>query len=323
MKIANLIFILCFLSAYGFGQNLKQLQTQLEEIYEKDQKYRISIPAISKKFGPNSNEMKELWKKMAAQDSSNIPVVTQILDAYGWLGKDKIGSKANNTLFLVIQHADQKTQEKYLPMMRKAVKEGDAQAGNLALLEDRVALRQGKKQMYGSQIYQDSLTGKFYVAPLQDPENVDKRRARMGLGPLREYVKQWDIVLKPSTELSPANKENKASPGSLACDKEIDFIKVNLPHIDFEFSPYYLSDNKLFGFTLTINPTHFEDYKITCIDGKPVGEQDYRYDKRTGVFLVKVEGVKSEKELYPSTLIIDGKGYYFHSLTPWYNYKKL
>lgn len=31
------------------------------------------------------------------------------------------GGKGNSTLFLVIQRADQKTQEQYLPMMREAV----------------------------------------------------------------------------------------------------------------------------------------------------------------------------------------------------------
>ena len=34
----------------------------------------------------------------------------------------------------------------------------------------------------------------MYVAPLVDPENVDKRRAEVGLGPLADYVGHWDLV---------------------------------------------------------------------------------------------------------------------------------
>lgn len=78
-------------------------------------------------------------------------------------------------------------------MMREAVKNGKAQGSNLALLEDRVALGMGKKQIYGSQIGRDETTNLYYVSPLEDPDNVDKRRAEVGLGPLADYVSKWNI----------------------------------------------------------------------------------------------------------------------------------
>ena len=78
--------------------------------------------------------------------------------------------------------------------MREAVNKGNANASSLALLEDRVALGQGKRQIYGSQVHTDRETKEMYVAPLVDPENVDKRRAEVGLGPLADYVGHWDLV---------------------------------------------------------------------------------------------------------------------------------
>jgi len=78
--------------------------------------------------------------------------------------------------------------------MREAVTKGNARASSLALLEDRVALGQGKKQIYGSQIGRNIETGEFYVSPLQDPDNVDKRRAEVGLSTLQEYVSNWNIT---------------------------------------------------------------------------------------------------------------------------------
>jgi hypothetical protein len=33
----------------------------------------------------------------------------------------------------------------------------------------------------------------FYVLPLEDPENVDKRRAEVGLQPIADYVIEWQI----------------------------------------------------------------------------------------------------------------------------------
>ncbi len=138
--------------------------------------------------------MDSLSAIMGLKDSLNLQKIVKILDEKGWVGKDKVGKQANQTLFLVIQHSDLKTQQKYLPMMKAAVKEGNALSGNLALLEDRIALREGKRQIYGSQIGTNPLTKVQYVLPLEDPDNVDKRRAEVRLEPLGNYVKFWNIV---------------------------------------------------------------------------------------------------------------------------------
>lgn len=171
----------------------KPLVAILDSIYVEDQSYRKQIDGIEKKYGWESKEMKDHWKIINEKDSINLITVKSILDKYGWLGADVVGGKGNSTLFLVIQHSDQATQEKYLPMMREAVKNGKAQGSSLALLEDRVALGQGKRQIYGSQIGRDPKTQIYYVSPLEDPENVDRRRAEVGLGPLSEYVSRWQI----------------------------------------------------------------------------------------------------------------------------------
>jgi hypothetical protein len=171
----------------------KPLIAALDSIYTEDQKYRLQIDEIQKKYGWESNEMIAHWKIINEKDSINLIKIKLILDKYGWLGIDVIGEQGNSTLFLVIQHADLATQEKYLPMMREAVKNGNAAGSSLALLEDRVALGQGKKQIYGSQIGRDNDTKLYYVLPLEDPDNVDKRRAEVGLQPLAGYVNRWQI----------------------------------------------------------------------------------------------------------------------------------
>jgi hypothetical protein len=170
------------------------LQQELLDILETDQKYRIQADSVRKTHGNNSQQMKKLLQTIREQDSINPVKVKAILDKYGWLGPDKIGSRPYMALFLVIQHSDQQTQEEFLPMIRIAVKRGDALASDLALLEDWVALGQGKKQLYGSQIGQDEKSGKMYVLPLDDPDNVDKRRLSVGLPPMAEYVQYFGIT---------------------------------------------------------------------------------------------------------------------------------
>ena len=100
----------------------KPLRDTLLAIYDEDQKYRQMIDSVQTKFGRESAEMQALWAIIIEKDSINLLKVVSILDRHGWLGRDKVGARGNQTIFLVIQHSNQKTQEKYLPMMRDAVK---------------------------------------------------------------------------------------------------------------------------------------------------------------------------------------------------------
>jgi len=172
----------------------KPLMAELDAILELDQKYRKQRKEVEEKYGRDSDEMKAHWDLINETDSINLIKVRKILDERGWLGSKIVGDEGNSTLFLVIQHADLETQVKYLPMMQEAVKLGNARGSSLALLEDRVALGQGERQIYGSQIGTDDETGKQYVFPLIEPEKVNERRAEVGLGPLEDYISNWDIV---------------------------------------------------------------------------------------------------------------------------------
>jgi hypothetical protein len=166
---------------------------KLDSIQEEDQKYRLKLD----RYENNRKKTAELWHTIHLKDSLNLIKVEAILNQYGWLGSDDIGEKGNGTIFLVIQHAGKAAQEKYLPLMRSAVRNGKALPSDLALLEDRVALKQGKKQIYGSQVFTDPETGESQVFPLLDPDNVNNRRKEVGLQPIEEYLKhfnmKWDV----------------------------------------------------------------------------------------------------------------------------------
>ncbi|SFU75877.1 hypothetical protein SAMN05216480_1217 [Pustulibacterium marinum] len=172
----------------------KPLMAMLATISNDDQKYREELDVIIEKYGWDSDESKALVNKLEEQDALNLKKVTKILDERGWLGPDVIGLDGNMTLFLVIQHSDHETQEKYLPMMRDAVAKGNAIASNLALLEDRVALANGEKQIYGSQLKTNPITGINYVYPMIDPDHVNERRSAMGLGTIEAYVAMFNIT---------------------------------------------------------------------------------------------------------------------------------
>jgi hypothetical protein len=203
MKELALMIIGLLTVNLSFGQttnktNLnRSLIVQLDTILQEDQKYRLLLTEIlAKSVREDSDNMKiiTLSETIDEKDSINLLKIERILNDYGWLGADVLGEEGNKTIFLVIQHSDLETQLKYLPMMRKAVEFGNANAKDIALLEDRIAVRQGKRQIYGSQIYKDYNTGEAYVYPLVDPEKVNERRAKVGLEPIEDYVKNVGIT---------------------------------------------------------------------------------------------------------------------------------
>jgi hypothetical protein len=171
----------------------KPLQAQLENIYVRDQALRQLYPDAMEKFGQDSEEMQYFWSVVAKEDSINEQEVITIIDEYGWVGKNEVGGKANTALWLVIQHAPLEIQEQYLPLLKESVKKEQSSGSHLALLEDRIQMRHGKPQVYGSQIVPDPETGKNMVYEILEPEYVNQRRQSVGLGPIEEYVKRWDI----------------------------------------------------------------------------------------------------------------------------------
>lgn len=172
----------------------KYLVSILDTVYRNDQTIRFQFFDDLKKYGQKSEEFRATVITMNKQDSINIIKVEEILDKHGWLGEDVIGENGNQTLFFVVQHAELNVQEKYLPMLREAVTNNNAKPSQLALLEDRISMRNGKEQTYGSQTKIDDKTGKSYFTPIKDPENVDRRRASVGLQPMAEYAKAFKIV---------------------------------------------------------------------------------------------------------------------------------
>lgn len=174
----------------------KPLMRELEGINESDQKQRMIMDSMQRIYGWDSKEMKELWAMQNRADSLNLIRIKEIIKQYGYPGKSLVGDQSS-TVWLVIQHADLKTQEEYLPILQDAVNKGELSKSSFALLVDRVRMRKGEKQLYGSQITMKN--GKYEIYPIEDEPNVNKRRSEMGLGPLEDYVKQWGIEYKLST----------------------------------------------------------------------------------------------------------------------------
>jgi hypothetical protein len=133
----------------------------LNRIYQDDQKYRGKMLEIKSEFESEALEQSELWTAMARTDSINSLKISVLLDSMGWLGPETIGYNGVDAVFLVLQHANLKTQLAYLPMLHDAAMNHQLEASDLAMLEDRISVKQGKAQIYGTQVGKDKSTGKY------------------------------------------------------------------------------------------------------------------------------------------------------------------
>jgi hypothetical protein len=84
-----------------------------------------------------------------------------------------------------------------LPLVRRAVLQGQARASDLALLEDRVLVAQGKLQRYGSQMRSSPTPGPPVLEPIENEPCVDRRRASVGLEPLADNLRRFGVSYTP------------------------------------------------------------------------------------------------------------------------------
>lgn len=172
------------------------LSGKLIDLYYRDQVLRQLLDEAEKKFGRNTREMQAYWDFINREDQRLFEELDALLKEYGWPARSKVGGQANAAAFLILQHAPLEQQEEFLPLMEESVKNKESQGSHFAMLYDRVSLRQGKPQRYGTQV--DGFgNGQYELPKLEDPSKVDEWRAEVGLGPLSVYLKRYNITWPP------------------------------------------------------------------------------------------------------------------------------
>ena len=130
-----------------------------------------------------------------AGDRERTERLRRITAERGWPTRTAVGADGATAAWAIAQHSDldPQVQEQFLALMRDAAAAGEADPGELAHLEDRVALGAGRPQTYGTQIG-CAEDGTPQPAPLADPGRVDALRAGAGLPPLADYLAELAAV---------------------------------------------------------------------------------------------------------------------------------
>jgi hypothetical protein len=129
----------------------------------------------------------EVAAEWARVDQENTRWLGELLATRGWPGETLVGRDGATAAWLLAQHADHDPvlHRRFLEALRDAVAQGEASPANLAYLEDRVRVHDGRPQLYGTQF--TLIDGELCPEPIEDPEHLDERRAQVGLGPFADY----------------------------------------------------------------------------------------------------------------------------------------
>jgi len=167
------------------------LSDKLDALFDDDQTVRLRIDSLLKTSGKASHqtEIDSLASLAMNRDALQSVFVAEIIDSLGWLPIGVINAKANATLFLAIQHADEKPhlQERMLPILKAAAEEGKTRSQYYAMLADRVQFRKSGQQKYGSQVFYDKDHNPM-PKTLEDTNHLNRLRASMGMVPMEAYL---------------------------------------------------------------------------------------------------------------------------------------
>lgn len=123
----------------------------------------------------------------------------QMIKKFGYPTRKMIGEKAMHSLWLLVQHQDYD-----LELQEECLKNCDFGTTESAHLVDRILVRKGKRQIYGTQL-RFSRSGILSPHPIQNKKNVDKMRKKMRLDTLGEYLKKARAAMERTSRFKDAH----------------------------------------------------------------------------------------------------------------------
>jgi Family of unknown function (DUF6624) len=131
-----------------------------------------------------------LFNRMCTADENNLNWLKGEVAHDGWFDIPRYGSVADNAAWLMVLHADgDPDYQAYIAaILAGKARSGETNSQNFANLTDRIAVRVGLPQKYATQM--ECVDGAWLAPNVAAPEQLDARRAEMGLPPYRDQVAQ-------------------------------------------------------------------------------------------------------------------------------------
>ena len=144
--------------------------------------------------------------RIAEVHSRNAERLQEIIEEHGWPGRSLVGERAARSAWLILQHAIAypALMRRGLELMRVASANGEASTAEVAMVEDRIRVLEGRPQRFGTQYDWDD-HGELSPVPIEDPDGVDERRLSVGLPRLAENTRRVREGAQAAGERPPAD----------------------------------------------------------------------------------------------------------------------
>lgn len=193
----NIVSFLLILLAFNvISLNAQDIDSLLQKAYEREQKVRTESMTLMNKLNKAGSDgisatiidsLIILQEQTQIIDKENQILVASILK--NGL-PEELSSQSYKAIWLIIDHSDLKIQKKYLPIMEEMAHRNLISANDFAVLTDRIKMREGKPQKYGTQSYTVTLDGKqlIYIWPVEDSRKLNELRNEIGAESIEAYI---------------------------------------------------------------------------------------------------------------------------------------
>ena len=159
--------------------------------------------------------------EMRALHNENIQTLNRLMEEYGFPGISTVGPEAYEAAFIIVQHAidHPKIIKKHAKDLWHAAQSGDANMIHYAYLIDRIAVFEGRPQIYGTQFDWDE-SGQMSPIGDMDFDAVNLKRKALGILPMDAQIQKMRDNAKKTGQTPPENVQEKQA-AYLAWLKEV------------------------------------------------------------------------------------------------------
>ncbi len=183
--------------------NFEEIATKIIRLKNADLEFRKKL-ILSEQLDHGYN------LEMANLHNRNAEILNEIIDKIGYPTIDKVGKKASEAAWLVIQHSIGRPyfMKKSAELLKIAVKENKANPISLAYLTDRIAVFEGKPQLYGTQFDWDA-NGEMNPNQFDNIAKVNQRRKELGLTTIEKQSELMKERVKNENQRPPKDIEER------------------------------------------------------------------------------------------------------------------
>jgi hypothetical protein len=165
------------------GRAIREQVARIVTFGETAEPFTAGLSETAKRHWP-----RVVTSRLAQIDCSNTAWLRQQVRQHGWFDISRYGAEADEAAWLIVQHADRTPafQAEMLPLLEERAAAGESSPRQVAYLWDRVAIKEGRPQRYGTQMECENGTV-VPIGGLEDAARVEERRAAMRMQSYASY----------------------------------------------------------------------------------------------------------------------------------------